>query len=348
MNNWLQIDRERRRSIIETLSKKTGLSPVSIEKDWWVSEVLRALFSTSFASHLSFKGGTSLSKCWNLIERFSEDVDIAINREFLGFQGAISKTQISDKLRRASCTFVRETMKSDLEQQLLGQGIDKSLFNVTVNKTSVSTTDPEIIEVHYQSILPETSYIQNRILIEVSGRSMTEPVEEVEINSIISQDFPSAEFAEPSFAIKAVSPKRTFLEKACLLHEEFAKETGEIRVNRMSRHIYDLEKLMDAQIAQEALHDTALYKAVMEHRRKFIGLKGFDYSTLEPQSISFVPPDEVISYWREDYKNMQNSMIYGKSLSFDKLIERITELNERFRTITLPNAPPQTNDNKTG
>ena len=163
MNNWLQIDRERRRSIIETLSKKTGLSPVSIEKDWWVSEVLRALFSTSFASHLSFKGGTSLSKCWNLIERFSEDVDIAINREFLGFQGAISKTQISDKLRRASCTFFRETMKSDLEQQLLGQGIDKSLFNVTVNKTSVSTTDPEIIEVHYQSILPETSYIQNRI-----------------------------------------------------------------------------------------------------------------------------------------------------------------------------------------
>lgn len=306
MNNWLQIDRERRRSIIETLSKKTGLSPVSIEKDWWVSEVLRALFSTSFASHLSFKGGTSLSKCWNLIERFSEDVDIAINREFLGFQGAISKTQISDKLRRASCTFVRETMKSDLEQQLLGQGIDKSLFNVTVNKTSVSTTDPEIIEVHYQSILPETSYIQNRILIEVSGRSMTEPVEEVEINSIISQDFPSA---------------------------EFAKETGEIRVNRMSRHIYDLEKLMDAQIAQEALHDTALYKAVMEHRRKFIGLKGFDYSTLEPQSISFVPPDEVISYWREDYKNMQNSMIYGKSLSFDKLIERITELNERFKAI---------------
>lgn len=101
----------------------------------------------------------------------------------------------------------------------------------------------------------------------------------------------------------------------------------------MSRHIYDLEKLMDAQIAQEALHDTALYKAVMEHRRKFIGLKGFDYSTLEPQSISFVPPDEVISYWREDYKNMQNSMIYGKSLSFDKLIERITELNERFKAI---------------
>jgi hypothetical protein len=71
MNNWLQIDIERRRSIIETLSNKTGLSLVSIEKDWWVSEVLRGLFLTSFASHLSFKGGTSLSKCWNLIERFS-------------------------------------------------------------------------------------------------------------------------------------------------------------------------------------------------------------------------------------------------------------------------------------
>lgn len=91
---------------------------------------------------------------------------------------------------------------------------------------------------------------------------------------------------------------------------------------------------MDTQIAQKALNDAALYKAVIEHRRKFIGLKGFDYSTLEPQSISFVPPDEVIPYWREDYKNMQTTMIYGQSLSFDKLIERIKELNERFRTIS--------------
>lgn len=118
-----------------------------------------------------------------------------------------------------------------------------------------------------------------------------------------------------------------------MLHEEFAKEVKDIRIERMSRHIYDLEKLMDTQIAREALNDTELYKSVIEHRRKFIGLKGFDYSTLHPQSISFVPPTDILSYWEEDYKNMQLTMIYGESLSFDKLIQRIEELNERFRQI---------------
>ncbi|MDH8701419.1 putative nucleotidyltransferase component of viral defense system [Dysgonomonadaceae bacterium PH5-43] len=333
MNNWLNIAKERRINIIEDLSKRVGQSSIVIEKDWWVSLVLRALFTSPFAQHISFKGGTSLSKCWNLIERFSEDVDIAIDREFLGFSGELSKTQISDKLRRASCSFVRETLSIEIEKQLLKLGIDKSLFEVKVNVTPVTTTDPEIIEVHYKSIFSETSYLQSRILVEVSGRSMNEPIETVEINSMISQGFPNATFAEKSFIIRAVSPKRTFLEKAFLLHEEFAKEMKDIRVERMSRHIYDLEKLMDKSIAKEALLDIELYKATVEHRRKFIGIKGFDYDTLLPRAISFVPPKGVMQYWKDDYSKMQSSMIYGESLTFDKLIARIAELNEQFRKI---------------
>lgn len=202
-----------------------------------------------------------------------------------------------------------------------------------VEVTNVTTTDPEIIEVHYTSDFKNVNYMQNRVLIEVSGRSMNEPKEKVKINSIISQSYPNTVFSCKDFEIEVVSPKRTFIEKACLLHEEFAKETKDIRIERMSRHLYDLEKLMDTQIAREALKDTELYKAIIEHRRKFIGLKGFDYSTLTPQYISFVPPNEVIPYWNEDYKNMQVTMIYGKSLPFDELIERIKILNEQFRKI---------------
>ena len=164
---------------------------------------------------------------------------------------------------------------------------------------------------------------------------MNEPLEDVEINSIISQILPDSKFADDLFLIKAVSPKRTFLEKAFLLHEEFAKEIKDIRIDRMSRHIYDLEKLSNTNIAQKALNDTELYKTIIEHRRKFIGIKGFDYSTLFPQSISFVPPQEIISYWKDDYTRMQSTMIYGKSLSFDMLMERIKELNERFRSIKI-------------
>jgi hypothetical protein len=164
---------------------------------------------------------------------------------------------------------------------------------------------------------------------------MSEPVEMVEISSFISQVLPNAKFADERFPVKAVSPKRTFIEKACLLHEEFAKEVVDIRIERMSRHLYDLEKLMDTEIAKEAMNDTKLYMSVIEHRKKFIGLKGVDYSTLLPQSISFVPIQSVIPYWREDYRNMQSSMIYGDSLPFDKLLERIRELNERFRNIRI-------------
>ncbi|GHU57215.1 nucleotidyltransferase [Bacteroidia bacterium] len=337
--NWLNLPAEQQKRYINTIGVEKGLSVETIEKDWWVTTVLRALFSAPFAEHLSLKGGTSLSKCWNLIERFSEDIDITINREFLGYHGNLSNTKINNGLRRDSCTFVKGRMRNEIENQLINSGIDKSFFEIEPriklnNKgEEESTTDPQIIEVHYQSIFPPTNYVQNKVLIEVSGRSMNEPVEKIEINSMISQYFPNAKFADDLFLINVVSPRRTFLEKACLLHEEFAKDVKDIRVERMSRHLYDLEKLMDTKIAQEAIEDTELYKAIIAHRQKFVGLKGFDYSTLMPQSISLVPPIEVLLYWKEDYKNMQSTMIYGASLPFDKLIERIKELNERFRNI---------------
>jgi hypothetical protein len=165
---WLQLSVDDRKKVIEQLSIQIKLLPQAIEKDWWVTMVLKALFLLPYANYLSFKGGTSLSKCWNLIERFSEDVDIGIDREFLGFQGELTKTQISDKLRRASCSFVRNTMINELEGQLLHLGIDKSLFALNVNITSVTTTDPEIIEVNYQSIFPQMEYVQNRVLVEVN------------------------------------------------------------------------------------------------------------------------------------------------------------------------------------
>ena len=97
-----------------TAASKRKLHEQIIEKDWWVTQVLRAVFSLPYAEHLSFKGGTSLSKCWHLIERFSEDIDVAVSRDFLGYGGNLTRTQLSDKLRRAACSFVREKMQFDL------------------------------------------------------------------------------------------------------------------------------------------------------------------------------------------------------------------------------------------
>jgi len=331
--NWIELSVEDKINVLETLKVKLKLDTASIEKNWWVTMVLKALFSSEFAPHLSFKGGTSLSKCFHLINRFSEDVDIAVNREFLGFCGELSRTQVSDRLRRASCSFVRETLSKELEKQLLALGIEKSEFEVKVNVTSVTTTDPEVIEVHYKSVLSDLSYVQNKVLVEVSGRSMNEPVEQVEICSMIAENLPNASYSDKPFGLTVVSPKRTFLEKACLLHEEFTQSTREVCSHRMTRHIYDLERMMDTDIAKEALQDKELYNAVIDHRKKFIGLKGFDYSGLLPQNISFIPPEGIIESWRSDYNTMRESMIYGDSLSFDALITRIKELNDRFKII---------------
>ena len=129
-------------------------------------------------------------------------------------------------------------------------------------------------------------------------------------------------------------PQRTFLEKLFLLHEEFAKPQADIRVDRMSRHIYDICNMADTPIADQALADKDLYFSVMDHRRTFIGLRGFDYHTLLPQTLSIIPPAEVRDVWKKDYQAMQESMIYEESPSFEQLIEKLTVLNQRIKTLS--------------
>lgn len=331
--NYTDLSLQDRQEIIQRVQAENHLNRQIIEKDWWVTAVLRALFSLPYAGHISFKGGTNLSKCWNLINRMSEDADIAIDREFFGFGGSLSKTQISDKLRRASCSFVREKLQHDLRERLVASGIKEDKFTVTVNITPITTTDPEIIEIAYHSAFQDNDYIRPKVIIEVSGRSMNEPVTPVLIRSFIDEVFTDAPFTERPFEVRAVVPERTFLEKIFLLHEEFAKPKEQVRTERMSRHIYDISQMMDTPIAERALKNKTLYDSVVEHRRIFIGLKGFDYSTLQPKMISIVPPADVIELWRKDYKVMQETMIYGDSLPFDKLIEKIRMLNDSINSI---------------
>ena len=333
MNKFGNLTTEQQIAIIEQAANRKALPPVAVEKDVWVTAVLRALFALPYAENLSFKGGTSLSKCYNLIERFSEDIDIAVNREHLGFSGTLSKTQISDRLRRSACSFVREKLQADLKNQLEGNGIHSSHFSINVDITPITTTDPEVIEVIYKSLFDDNDYIRPIVKIEVSGRSMGEPLQTVELQSIVDEVFADMSFINRPFEVNAVVPERTFWEKICLLHEEFAKQQELIRTERMSRHSYDLERMMNTPIAENALKDKELYNSIVEHRRTFIGLKDFDYNTLAPKTIQIIPPDSVIAQWQEDYEIMQRTMIYGESLSFNKLIDSIKQLNERINRI---------------
>ena len=182
----------------------------------------------------------------------------------------------------------------------------------------------------YTPVFDANPYIRSKVLIEVSGRSMSEPVENVPICSYINEVYPEAPFTEPAFEVRAVVPQRTFLEKLFLLHEEFSRPQADIRVDRMSRHMYDICKMAETTIADQALADKELYLSVIGHRRTFIGLRGFDYGTLLPQTLSILPPPEVRDTWKKDYQAMQESMIYEDSPSFDQLIEKLAALNRRI------------------
>lgn len=319
-----------RRDIIDYVGARTGFLRNVVEKDWWVTSVLRAIFSLSYANNVSFKGGTNLSKCWGLIQRMSEDIDIGISREFLGFDGELSKTQISDKLRRASCSFVRNIMRNDVENALIAQGISPDSITVTVQETKVSTVDPETIYVAYQSLYDCDGYVLPQVKIEVSGRSMTEPVSKVSVRSYISENLPKLTFQEQPVEVNAVLPQRTFLEKLFLLHEEFSKPSSEIRVERMSRHLYDVFRIMETKIAEEALADDRLYDSVIEHRRKFIRLKGFDYDTLRKATLKIVPEGETRRTWEGDYKNTVANMVMGQAPSFDEIMVELENLNRHI------------------
>ena len=325
--NWLRLSKERRIEILNQATELTGLPAVAIEKDWWVTLALNASFSLPYSNHIIFKGGTSLSKGWNLIERFSEDIDLAIDRKFFGFDGDISKTQIKN-LRKQSCEFISMVFLEDLTKILTEwKAIDAC--KIITQPVNDSDKDPQVIEIHYNSIIDTSEYLPQRVLIEVSSRSLMEPIEERQINSILSESFEQQSFATVPFSIPTVIPQRTFLEKIFLLHEEFSQETQRIRVDRLSRHLYDLEKLMDTKHGIEAIKNTDLYNNIVNHREKFNPLRGLDYTNHIPNKIKIIPPNSIVKDYERDYVEMTKFMIYGDPLKFSQLMKRILELQNR-------------------
>ena len=326
--SWLTLSKERRIEILNQATELTGLPSVAIEKDWWVTLALNASFSLPYSKNIVFKGGTSLSKGWNLIERFSEDIDLAIDRTFFGFDGNISKTQIKN-LRKQSCEFISTIFLADLTKILTKwKAIEEC--KLIAQPVKDSDKDPQVIEIHYNSVIDTSEYLPQRVLIEVSSRSLMEPIEERQIISILSEIFPQQSFGTVPFAIPTVLPQRTFLEKIFLLHEEFSQEAEKIRIDRLSRHLYDLEKLMDTEHGIEALKNTVLYNNIVAHREKFNPLRGLDYANHIPRKIKIIPPEEVVKDYKRDYEAMTSFMIYGEPLKFDHLIKRLLQLQIRI------------------
>lgn len=327
---WVRLPKIRKTNILLALSKTLKLPTYAIEKDWWVVQTLRLIFETDCADSLVFKGGTSLSKAWGLINRFSEDIDLALDRKFLGFEGDLSNQQIK-KLRKASFAYITDKFYPTLKTKFEETGLTNVEINIT--ETTDSDQDPRIIEIFYPSVFDNLGYIRPKVIIEVGSRSLREPFSVRSFRSFVGENYPDQPFADSSILIPTVNPERTFLEKVFLLHEEFQKPIDKIRVERLTRHLYDIERLMDTEFAEKALADSKLYQDIVAHRRLFTPIRGIDYDNHVPQKINPIPPFEIIDEWQKDYEIMQDSMIYGESLSFSELIERIEELKKRFKSI---------------
>jgi len=344
MSNWQKHSLDEMMAMVQSVASQKNIEDNAVEKDWWVTVVLKAIFNTTCGKSLLFKGGTSLSKGWHLINRFSEDIDLAINRDFfetqlnLPFAKCENNNQVK-KLRKASRDFIHGTLSKELDIELSKLGIKGYLVeNVTETgnppKPVDHDSDPTVVYVNYGSIFPSsTRLIDPKVKIEISCLSMSEPYEERQIHSLIEEAFPE-EDSETGTKIKTVTPSRTFLEKAFLLSEELQKD--EPRTMRMSRHLYDLDRLMDTDYAAQALHDKELYKAVVEHRRRFYHLGYVNYDNDYPDKIDFTPKGVTLDDFRKDYEvNMIDGYIYGAAKPFPQLMERMEQLLQLFRNVNL-------------
>lgn len=162
---------------------------------------------------------------------------------------------------------------------------------------------------------------------------MLEPNEQKEIQSIIGQIYPEQAFTIQPFEVIVVVPTKTFLEKIMLLHEEFLKPIENIRHYRMSRHLYDIEKLMDHDYGKEAIKNKELFETLVQHRSKYTPLRGISYDLHTPQTINFIPPAEVTELWKKDYQAMQEFMIYGETLEFEELLKKLLTLKGVFNNL---------------
>lgn len=335
MNKFLQLPAETRRAIYEQVSLRLGIDdPKAIEKDIWVTGILQIVYTLPYADKLVFKGGSSLSKIWNLIFRFSEDIDLAIDRSVFGLEGDLTKKQLK-KLRKASSLFVKDVFAIDLQNAIREKGLaDYCTVTPDPNGEGDATyPEPRKVHVVYQSVFgnADIDYLQSEVLLEISARSLFEPTAKAKVRSLVSQNS-TIDTTVADVDIIAAVPEKTFLEKAFLLHELFTT-TGCRYANRKSRHLYDLMKMMNEPFAQKAVGDDELWNTIHHHRELFTSIKDVDYTPDIRKRIVLLPPEEVRKVWQEDYDAMQESMIYGEHLTFEQLLLKIEELQTRFRSI---------------
>ena len=331
-NNYFTLTTAQQRTILEQAAIKKALPKQAIEKDLWVTTILQIVFSLPCSEHLVFKGGTSLSKVWGLINRFSEDIDLAIDRSVFELDGDLTKKQVKN-LRKASSIFVRDELYSQLVEAIDQTSTkDKCQIEAEPDGEGDATyPEPRSIFVRYQSVFEDQlAYIPPIVKIEAGARSLLEPFDETQLHSMVEEALPTISTTQVDVAIKTAIAEKTFLEKAFLLHELFSVNKH-VDAKRRSRHIYDLYMMMKKGVVDKAIVNDELWQTILHHRSTLTSMQGVDYTPDIRKRIQLVPPMECRDGWKKDYEIMTGTMIYGDRPAFDVLMESMRNLELLFK-----------------
>ncbi|MDR3491567.1 MAG: nucleotidyl transferase AbiEii/AbiGii toxin family protein [Gammaproteobacteria bacterium] len=279
---------------------------------------------------MAFKGGTSLSKVYNLINRFSEDIDVTID-----YRELLPNIDLSEALSKSALKKLREQLEVKMKEYtrnkilpFLSECIKNYFPNETFNLEL--SEDGEKLRVHYPTLFESgDGYLQTNVLIEFGGCNSTLPSDVHTIKTILSEV--TGDLILPIAQVKVLNPSRTFWEKATLIHVECHRGRLNTSPERLSRHWYDLAKLFQSWVGKNALSDRKLLEDVIVHKKAFFNASYANYDDCLNKKFRLIPGLDEIKNLKSDFNKMENSGMIRES-SFDNFIEIIKQLEMTINT----------------
>ena len=338
MKSVLSLTAAERAELFNAAAQQLGIGPVSVEKDFWVCWTLRELFALpDIADHLIFKGGTSLSKVWRAVQRFSEDIDISLSKEWLGFgYEEDPEHQSSTKKRKRQLQALAEACAERVGGQLLSSLREAGRRQLMDDDWTmeVSPQDAQTLLFRYPTslpVMPGTEYIDRAVKIECGARSDRWPSENRIIQPYVAEAFPDA-VTDAEVPVRVLSVERTFWEKATILHAEAHRPAEQAMPSKYSRHYADLAALADLPEAGEWPKRDELRARVVEHKQVFFASAWARYELAVPGSLRLLPSAERLRQMETDYREMQ-VMYFGAARSWTEIVQRLEALESAINRL---------------
>lgn len=337
VDNFLHLKREEQAQILGEFALGLDYTSEMLEKDIWVCWMLDRLFTMPDHIGMAFKGGTSLSKAYEVIDRFSEDIDVTIDL-YDDIRSRFEMPLDSNSKRRRFRDFANQRVREYRDKKIVPHlksevalefGMDSGVTIEVEEMDRIDESDNTNVLLYYPSVLQsaEDSYVRRRVLLELGGRNYIEPSEVKNIEPYLKPHMPELSF--PVAKVDVLSIRRTFWEKVTLLHGECEK--GRIRdsANRLSRHWHDVFLLCKTEYFCQAFEDRWLLRSVVEYKKEQFYNASVDYDKCLVRAFRLVPDGESFSNLAKDYKAMLDSnMIIRNRVTFDELIEGIQQLED--------------------